>query len=70
MDNFGLTTVVFLGTALRTIRVVTAQTCEDCYCQLTNAERLSQLVEQQVNSALEDEPRKLQTITLIFYGYV
>ena len=64
MDNFGLAIVIFLGTAVRTFSVVTAQTCEDCYCQLTNAERLSQLVEQQVNSAFEDEPRKLQTITL------
>ena len=63
MDIFGLAIVVFLGIAVRTFSVVTAQTCDDCYCQLTNAERFSQLVEQQVNSAFEDEPRKLQTIT-------
>ena len=60
MDNFGLSIVFLIGTALATISVVTAETCNACNCQLANADRLSQVVELEMDRTLKDEPRKLQ----------
>ena len=62
MDKLGLSFLLFLATAVATISVTTAQTCNACNCQLNNVQVLSQLIEAQVNRALADEPRKLHII--------
>ena len=62
MDKLGLSLLLFLATAVGTISVTTAQTCNACNCQFNNVQVLSQLIEAQVNRALADEPRKLHGI--------
>ena len=64
MDKLGLSLLLFLATAVGTISVTTAQTCNACNCQFNNVQVLSQLIEAQVNRALADEPRKLHGIDL------
>ena len=73
MDKIGLGILLFFGTAVVTFSVATAQSCSGCYvsCGLNNVEILTQLIEEEVDRALNrsaadrDEPRKL-IINLIY----
>ena len=63
MDKIGLGILLFFGTAA----ITTAQSCSGCNvsCRLNNVEILTQLIEAEVDRALNraaadrDEPRKL-----------
>ena len=59
MGKVVLTLVVFLVIAATTHNVGNAQTCNACNCQFNNVQVLSQLIANQVNQKLADEPRKL-----------
>ena len=67
MDKIGLGILLFFGTAAVTFSVATAQSCSGCNvsCRLNNVEILTQLIEAEVDRALNraaadrDEPRKL-----------
>ena len=57
----GVNLFLLMGTAVATISMATAQSCNSCNCQFNNVQVLSQLIEAKVNSALANEPRKLYT---------
>ena len=58
MDNFGQSIVLFLCTAVATVSIATAQSCNDCDCQLINVGTLRQPIEDQVKLILKEKPRK------------
>ena len=59
MGKFGPSIVFFLCTAVTTMSMVTAQSCNAGHRQLTNVKNLYQVIDDQVNFALKQEPRKL-----------
>ena len=67
-NKIKLTMLLLLGTAVATISMATAQSCNACNCQFNNVQVLSQLIEAKVKQALANEPRKLHTI--IFYNLI
>ena len=60
-NKVGVTLVLLvMGQALATISMANAQSCNACNCQFNNVQVLSQLIKEEVNRALANEPRKLK----------